>query len=221
MSMSSPSALRLAQFDLPIHPTAAVSNARSVWESLLGGGFEDIKGNFDSESAAVMAVARHFHFATRENNWEIGALILKKDGKYSLGFSQQGDARSVEVSFAEVKRYIAQGFELVSHVHSHPDKVLLADGWNPVLQGPTFYDLQGWLALGIQRGYVVAGDGAVIRTTLPREGWTGTVGEVQLDVIGDVEPQYNSGRPLNLWHRDEDGPNPMLDPSQIKDLTAN
>jgi hypothetical protein len=199
-----------------------------------------VRGNFASEQKAVEAAAERMYSLTQDTGKEVGALVLEKDGQFSLGALQQGTASretgeenrvqaNTPLSAEELQRYRDQGYDVVSHVHTHPDsQVATADVGKEVTipEGPSPQDVSTWMNLGMSEGYVVTGDGDVFETTLPTPEQLSQPDagkHLRLDRIADVDPGYDNGLPANIWQLQ--GPDasgtmqayPFLLPQQMED----
>jgi hypothetical protein len=199
-----------------------------------------VRGNFASEQKAVEAAAERMYLLTQDTGKEVGALVLEKEGQFSLGALQQGTASretreenrvqaSTPLSAEEMQRYRDQGYDVVSHVHTHPDSQVATANMGEevtVPEGPSPQDLSTWMNLGMSEGYVVTGDGDVFETTLPTPEQLSQPDagkHLRLDRIADVDPGYDNGLPANIWQLQ--GPDaigttqayPFLLPQQMED----
>jgi hypothetical protein len=182
-----------------------------------------IKGQFKSEKEAVRAIAKAIYQETKKTGLEYGALILEKNGVYTVadvvaggkpGIDKNGTGlQNVASSPQEIEAYRRQGYK-VSHIHSHPDKVVLPAG-TPVgngrvtavelegdtPEGPSFLDFIALYRRKLTKGYVVTGDGDVVRYEIPAYPKAVDVQkEGILTLIDDVDPSYDNQRPLNCYH---------------------
>jgi hypothetical protein len=199
-----------------------------------------VEGSFNTEFQAVEAAAEHMYALTQDSGEQVGAFVLKKDGQYQLGGLQQdtsaqniGQGPFVRESESglpeEIKGYRDAGFEVVSHIHTHPDSApVTQDGPEiTVPEGPSATDIQAWAALGLPNGYVVTGDGDVVKMTLPNSEQRTSPNpdeHIQLNTELDVDPTYDNYLPLNLWRLSAPDANgaievsPSLEPKSIHDL---
>jgi hypothetical protein len=197
-----------------------------------------VQGNFDTEQAAATAAARRLYPMTQGTGEEVGAVILKKDGQYSLGALQQGTQEtgqgnrvqaSTPLSQEELQHHRDQGFDVVSHIHTHPDSKTASENASKqvtIPEGPSPHDVGTWMNLEMPRGYMVTGDGDVFETSLPTaQQLTQPDAEafLQLDRIADVDPGYDNGLPANIWQLEEPDASgttrayPLLLPEQMED----
>jgi hypothetical protein len=232
MSIISSTPTPYAQNELPLSPDSALKMGGALlelWNRFWGGRqASDVQGPYRTEEEAAIAGARVFYRGTRQSGLEMGALILKKGDQYFLGrhsrgaeqrINQQTIQAEVSVSDEEVRKYQQQGYQIVSHLHSHPD----SRAPYRVEEGPAMNDLHFWSQLGVKQGYLVTGDGDVLQTRIPSAKEAQKSGQdplklVQLKRIADVDPGYSNWQPLNVWGYQPGPPPrmvPLLERSQI------